>query len=69
MITVLVRDTRAFNVQLSMNTVSVDRVLEEFARDRERRRIRIFGVVDAFGPYKSTSGEFTYEYQSIKRRR
>ena len=59
-VAVLVCDSRAFGVELDVNTVALGSLLEEFVGDADGRRERILGVVDSLCLRESTSGIFTW---------
>lgn len=69
MVTVLVSDAGAFDIELDVNAVAVLRGLEELARDGDRCRERILGVVDALGFGQSASRQFTYKHEFCQRLR
>ena len=58
MVAVLVGDTGVFSVELGVNAVPVSGAGEEFARDGERSRVGVLGVVDTLGAGKRTRRQF-----------
>ena len=57
-VAVLVGDTGVSSVELGVNAVSVSGAGEEFARDGERSRVGVLGVVDTLGAGKRTRRQF-----------
>ena len=58
MVAMLVCDTGALGAEFNVDTVAVCTKLEELASVCDGRRVRVLGVVNTFGPRKSTRREF-----------
>lgn len=60
MVTMLIRNARAFGAKFNVYAISVRDGLEKFVGGGNRRWIRVLGVVNSLGLGKSTRRELPY---------